>query len=170
MQRQAAALSIAVLTLALFATILAPVAVAASLTVSTDKDAYEPGETVLITIVVEDNTTSATVAVTVYDPAGTLVYTDQLNVNIANGTGTASTSFVLPSDAKTGNWLVKAQYGSISAEDAFQVGNGGSGSSSGSAGTGGGSTIVGAAFVAMAFIALAISLNRSKSPSRSRKR
>lgn len=146
-------------------------ALAANLAVSADKDIYDPGDTVVINVVVEDNATSATVALAVYDPKGTLVYSDQLDIRLVNGTGTGTASFTLPSNAETGNWLIKAQYGSISAEDAFQVGGNGGSSGSGSGGSGGsGNVLVGAAFVVMAFVALAISLNKSKSPSRSRKR
>ncbi|ALL01939.1 hypothetical protein Pyrde_1896 [Pyrodictium delaneyi] len=162
MQRQA----LLALALLLVAAVAVPAA-AASLTVSADKDTYSPGETVVITVVVEDNATSATVAVTVHDPEGTLVYSDQLTVQLVNGTGSTSTSFVLPGDAKEGNWVVKAQYGSVSAEDVFLVGGSGNG---GSGGFGGGNVVVGAAFIAMAFIALAISLNKSKSPQTGRKR
>jgi len=165
MQRQTV---LALAALALLAVMIAPVAAAASLTVSVDKDEYQPGETVIITVMVEGNATSATVAVTVYDPEGTLVYSDQLTVQLNNGTGSASTSFVLPGDAKKGNWIVKAQYVDVKAEDVFQVGA----SVNGSESSGGfqGNVLVGAAFVAMAFIALAISLNKSKSPSRAGKR
>jgi len=91
------------------------VEVSPALSVSTDKTAYAPGDTVTITV--KGNPGTA-VGIEVKDPTGATEFVDQ--VTIGSG-GTASTSFKLKSTARVGKWTVYASGGGETASRSFYV-------------------------------------------------
>jgi hypothetical protein len=105
-----------VLAIALLVTpvITAP-ALAASLSVTTDKASYNLGQTVVIS---GQATAGAAVTVQVVNPAGTTIFTD---VVTATSAGILTTSFRLPQDAPTGTYTVYASATEGSASKSFTV-------------------------------------------------
>lgn len=90
----------------------AALALADTLTVTTDKASYAPGEQMKITAVYKKNdgtpiTTPSTREVRIKNPAGTIVVT----ANMTNvGSGTYTYNYTLSSSAPTGQWEVRGRF------------------------------------------------------------
>ena len=78
-----------------------------SITVSTDSDMYDPGETVTISGVVKDISSipvpAAMISIQVKDPTGETIF---INVQYSSSDGNYTDSFVLANDSLTGNYEV----------------------------------------------------------------
>lgn len=106
----------------ILAALTAPAAyAAATVTVTTDKRTYSPGETVTITGFVKEGAIpipSVWVNVEVKDPSGKLAFTDVVKTA---SDGSFKTSFRLAQNAAVGVYTVKAYYGGSYGQTAFEV-------------------------------------------------
>jgi VCBS repeat-containing protein len=98
-----------------------------SITVSTNSDTYDPGETVTISGVVKDisgiGVPSATISIQVNDPAN---HTIHISMQYSGSEGSYTDSFVLADDSLTGNYGVfvtasKLGFASCRAQTSFSV-------------------------------------------------